>query len=79
MLLLEQNTTRKEQVDENTTELDTGKDESRKYKVKAIYNSMVYTKDLELGHLPELYHLVFWKNYLEEENTWEPYLAVQYL
>ena len=65
-------------MDENVTELDAGDDESREYKMEAICNSAVYTRK-SAGHLPELYYLVFWKSYLEEENTWKPYSAVQHL
>lgn len=36
MLLLEKNTTRKEQVYENITKLDTGDNNSKEYKVEAI-------------------------------------------
>ena len=69
MSLLEQDTTRKGQVDENNaTELDAG-DNSGKYKVEAIWDSAVYARELESGHLPGLYYLVFWKGYLKEENT----------
>ena len=65
MLLLEQDTTRKGQMDENNaTELDADDNESGKYKVGAICNSAVYAKESESGHLPRLYHLVFWKDYL---------------
>ena len=31
------------------------------------------------SHLPALYFLVFYKGYPEEENIWEPALAVQHL
>ena len=75
-MLLKQDTTRKRQVDENMTELDTGNDNSGEYEVVAIRDSAVYAQKSELGQLPGLYYLVFWKSYLEEENTWEPYLAV---
>ena len=79
MSLLEQNTTRKGRVDKNgTTELDAGND-SDEYKVEAICDSIVYARESESGHLPGLYYLVFWKGYPEEENTWEPYSAVQHL
>ena len=47
--------------------------------MEAIFNSVVYARESKSGYLPDLYYLVFWKNYLEEENTWKPYLAVQYL
>ena len=75
MSLLEYNTIRKVWVDENNiTELNAGKD-SGKYKVKAICNSAVYAKE-SVGHLPGLYYLVSWKNYLEEKNILEFALAV---
>ena len=69
MSLLELDTTRKERVDENVTEFDAGKDDSREYKVKAIRDSAVYAKKSILGHLPGLYYLVSWKRYLEEAKT----------
>ena len=58
MLLLEQNTTKKRQVYENVTELNTGNENSREYKIEAICNSTVYARELA-GHLPEFYYLVF--------------------
>ena len=79
MSLLEQDTIRKGRVDENATELDDGDDDSGEYKVEAIWNSAVYAKVSESGHLPGFYYLVLWKGYLEEENTWEPASAVQHL
>ena len=36
-------------------------------------------RESESGYLPDLYNLVSWKRYLEEENTWEPASAVQHL
>ena len=77
--LLEQDTTRKGQVDDNATELDPGDDDSGEYKVEAIRDSAVYAQESESGHLPGLYYLISWKNYPEEENTWETYSAVQHL
>ena len=69
MLLLEQGTTRKEQVNENNaTKLDTGNNESKKYKKEAICNNAVYTRQ-SANHLSKLYYLVFWKCYLEKKNT----------
>ena len=80
MSLLEQNTVRKGRVDKNNTaELDAGNNESGEYKVKAICDSAVYAKESESSHLLGLYYLVFWKRYLEEENTWESALAIQHL
>ena len=76
--LLEQDTTRKGQVDDENVELDAG-DENGEYEVEAIWDSEVYTRESESGHLPGLYYLVSWKRYPEEENIWEPALAVQHL
>ena len=56
MLLLEQDTTRKGQVDETIKlELETNDDEE--YKVERIQHSAVYVIELEAGHLPGLYYL----------------------
>ena len=72
--LLEQDTTRKERVDEQVTELEAG--DSEEYEVEAIWDSAVYASKLESGQLPGLYYLVAWKGYPEEENTWELSSAV---
>ena len=56
--LLEQDTTRKEPMDKNMTELDAGDDDSEEYKVEAIWDSAVYATESESGHLPGLYYLV---------------------
>ena len=68
MSLLEQDTTRKGQVDKDEMKLDAGDDESGEYEVEAIRNSAVYAREVA-GHLPGLYYLVSWKDYPEEENT----------
>ena len=57
MSLLKQDTTTKEQVDEKVTKLDFEAGNSKEYKVKAIRDSKVYSRQLE-GHLPKLYYLV---------------------
>ena len=77
MSLLEQGTTKKERI-EKIWELDVG-DNSKKYKVEAIWDSAVYAMESESGHLPGLYYLVAWKGCPEEENTWKPISAVQHL
>ena len=51
---------------------------NKKYKVEAIKDSAVHAKKAE-GHLPGLYYLIFWKDYLEEKNTWEPSSVVMHL
>ena len=79
MSLLEQDTTRKRRVNKNNaTELDAGNN-SGEYKVETIWDSAVFARESESGHLPGLYYLVSWKGYPEEENTWEPALTVQHL
>ena len=58
MSLLEQNTIRKEQVDENNIiELDAGKN-SKKYKIEVIWDSKLCAKK-SAGHLSEVYYPVF--------------------
>ena len=62
MSLLEQDTTRKQRVNENVTELaelDVGDNENSEYEVEAICDSAVYMRVSESGHLLELYYLVF--------------------
>ncbi len=69
--LLEQDTTKKEQVDKTTFRLEFKSDgDGEEYKVEAIRNSTVYMTESE-GHLPGFYYLVSWKGYPKEENTWE--------
>ena len=56
--LLEQDTTRKERVDERVKKLELGAGDSEKYKVEAIWDSAVYASKSESGQLPGLYYLV---------------------
>ena len=77
MLLLEQDKIRKERV-AKIPELDAS-DNSKEYKIKVIWDSAVYAIKLESGYLSKFFYLVAWKDYHEEENIWEPVLAVQYL
>ena len=51
---------------------------NKEYEVDGIWDSVVYAKE-SAGQLPELYYLVSWKGYPEEENTWKPALAIQHL
>ena len=80
MSLLEQDTTRKGQVDKKTAEQLEFKagGNNEEYKVEGIYNSAVYVKESEASHRLGLYYLVFWKSYHEDENTWEIVSAVQH-
>ena len=59
MSLLKQDTTRKRQVDDKTSQLDfEANDKGEKYKVKAICNSVVYAKELKSSQLLSLYYLI---------------------
>ena len=65
--LLEQDTIRMRQMNEfSVPEFEPGND--KEYKVEAIRDSAVYTKEAD-RYLPGLYYLVAWKGYQEEENT----------
>ena len=64
--LLEQDMIKIGRVDENTTELDVSNDDRGKYKVEIIWDSAVYARNSESGHLLGHYYLVLWKRYLEE-------------
>ena len=46
--------------------------------MEAIWDSAIYVNKEE-GQVPGPYYLVAWKEYLEEENTWEPSSAIQHL
>ena len=77
MSLLKQDITEKGRIDGNTLQLefeDNGKGED--YEFEAICNSTVYVKESESGQLPELYYLISWKKFPEEDNTWELALAI---
>ena len=78
MSLLEQDITRKGQVDEKVTALEFEAGDSKKYKIEAIWDNAVYANKAK-GHLPGLYYLVAWKRYFEEENTWKLSSVVQHL
>lgn len=52
---------------------------SKEYKVEAIFNSTFYFKISENGHFPDLYYLILYKKFFQEENTWKPVFAIQHL
>lgn len=41
---------------------------SKKYKLKLIWNSMVYVQKTKLDYLPKFYYLICEKRYLKEKN-----------
>ena len=81
MLLLEQDTIRKEQVDnkallelEKNWKFKTGGDQE--YKAKAIIDNAIYKQQANNNQILGFYYLILWKCYPEEKNTWELLLAV---
>ena len=57
VLLLEQDITKRGQVDKTTSQIELDEANSEEYKIKAIYDSAVYARELE-SHLLGLYYLV---------------------
>lgn len=55
------------------------KNNSKEYEDTAISNSEIYVKESNSSHLLGLYYLVLWKDYIEEEITWELISAGLYL
>ena len=68
MSLLEQDITRKEQVDGIITKLEFNAGNIEEYKLEAIWNNVVYTKESK-DHLLGLYYLIAYKGYFKEKNT----------
>ena len=58
MLMLEQDITKKERVSKKVLELDASDKNSKEYKVKAIWDSIVYANKSDSDYLPDLYYLV---------------------
>ena len=58
MSLLEQDTIRKERMDNKVTELDFEAGNSKEYKVETIWDNTVYAMESESSHLPGLHYLV---------------------
>ena len=66
-------------MNERVKELELEAGDSKKYKVEAIWDSVVYASKSESGWLADLYYLVMWKGYPEEENIWESSSTIQHL
>ena len=61
MSLLEQDTTRKKQVDKRVKELELEAGNSKEYNVEAICNNAIYANKSKWGQLSVQYYLVAWK------------------
>ena len=67
--LLEQDTTKKGQVNDTQLNFEFEAGDDKEYEVDGIRDSAVYARE-SAGQLPGLYYLVSWKGYPEEKNTW---------
>lgn len=48
----------------------------KKYKVGAIWDNIIYKRELEADQQPEFYYLFILKRYFEKENIWKLFLTV---
>lgn len=55
--------------------IELNKSDSKKYKVKAICNSMIYVSKSK-DQLLDLYYLVLEKGFFDKKNTWEQILII---
>ena len=76
--LLEQNITKKGQVNDTQLNFEFEAGNNKEYEIDGIWDSAVYAKE-SAGQLLGLYYLVLWKGYPEEENTWEAVSVIQHL
>ena len=73
--LLEQDTIKKGQVNDTQLDFEFEAGNNKEYEIEGIQDSAVYARKLA-RQLLGLDYLVLWKDYPEEENTWEPALAI---
>ena len=58
MSMLEQNTTKKRQIDKKISELDISNKDDKEYKVGAIWDNAIYVEELGSGVLSSIYYLI---------------------
>ena len=74
--MLEQDTTKKGQVNDMQLDFKFEIGDDKKYDVVDIWDSTAYTRK-SVGQLPRFYYLVLWKSFSEKDNSWEPAMAIQ--
>lgn len=67
MSLLEQNNTRKKQVDKKISDLNFDIGNIKEYKVEVIWDNAIYTNKMKV-YLQDLYYLVVCKSYFKGKN-----------
>lgn len=73
MSVLENDNTKKDWMDETTSQFQFKVDDKGKeYKINEIQHSVVYTRELVEDDLLELNYLILQKGYFEEKNSQEP-------
>ena len=75
---MEQDITKKRQINNKQLDFEFETGNNKEYKIYGIWDNIVYAKKLA-EQLLGLYYLVLWKSCPEEENIWEPTLAIQHL
>lgn len=50
--------------------------DSQQYKFEVMSDNKLYAKELNSNHLLDLFYIVIWKSYLEEENISESALTI---
>lgn len=68
MLLLKKDITKKKQIDK-MLEIEVEVGNNINYKLKTIWNGVVYARKLVIGHLLNFYYLIFSKSSIKEKNT----------
>ena len=77
---MEEDITRKKPVHQKTSQPEFEDNNiGEEYEIEVISNRAVYAKELESDQLPSLYYLIFWKDFLKEEKSWELASAIQCL
>lgn len=66
---------KKEASRQNNAQVKLDQSDSKKYKINAICNDGIYTKQSNINHQPTFYYLLSCKRYLEEKKYLEAYFG----